>query len=62
MNGKQVLIDALNQVQPDDDVIVAIHRPMNDNTTHQYVVQSEMEFVKVLGILESAKQVIQEQE
>jgi len=62
VNGKQVLIDALNKVQSDDDVIVTLHRRMNDNTTHQYVVQSEMEFVKVLGILENAKQILQEQE
>lgn len=62
MNGNHVLIDALNQVKPDDDVIVTIHRPLNDGTTNQSVVWSEMDFVKVLGILESAKQIAQEQE
>ncbi len=62
MNGKHVLIDALNQVKADDDVIVTIHRPLNDGTTNQSVVWSEMDFVKVLGILESAKQIAQEQE
>ncbi len=62
MNGKQVLIDALNQVKTDDEVIVTIHRPMNDGTTNQSVVWSEMDFVKVLGILESAKQIAQEED
>lgn len=62
MNGKQVLFNALNNVKPSDDVIVTIHRPLNDGTTNQSVVWSEMEFVKVLGILESAKQIAQEQE
>lgn len=62
MNGKQVLIDAMSKVQPDDDVIITIHKPCENNTTHQYVVWSEMDFVKVLGILESAKQIAQEQE
>lgn len=62
MNAKQVLIDALNQVKHDDDVIVTIHRPMNSNSTNQSVVWSDMEFIKVLGILESAKQIAQEEE
>jgi len=62
MNTKQVLIDALNQVNTDDDVIVTIHRPMNDGTTNQSIVWSDMDFVKVLGILESAKQIAQHEE
>lgn len=62
MNAKQVLIDALNQVKTDDEVIVTIHREMKDDTTNQSVVWSDMDFVKVLGILESAKQIAQEQE
>ncbi len=62
MNGKQVLINALNSIKSTDDVIVTIHRPLNDGTTNQSVVWSEMDFVKVLGILESAKQIAQEQE
>lgn len=62
VNGNQVLINALNQVQPDDEVIVTIHRPMNDGTTNQSVVWSDMDFIRVLGILESAKQIAQEQE
>lgn len=62
MNGKQVLIDAMSKVQPDDDVIVTIHNPNENNTTHQYVVWSEMDFVKVIGILESAKQIAQEED
>lgn len=60
MNGKQVLIDAMSKVQPNDDVIVTIHKPNENNIMHQYVVWSEMEFVKVLGILESAKQIAQD--
>lgn len=62
MNGKQVLINALNSIKSTDDVIVTIHRPLSDGTTNQSVVWSEMDFVKVLGILESAKQIAQEQE
>lgn len=62
VNGKQVLIDAFNQVNQDDEVIVTIHRPMNDGTTNQSVVWSDMDFIRVLGILESAKQIAQEQE
>lgn len=62
VNGKQVLIDAFNQVNQDDEVIVTIHRPMKDGTTNQSVVWSDMDFIRVLGILESAKQIAQEQE
>ncbi|PTK51060.1 hypothetical protein BUZ43_00575 [Staphylococcus haemolyticus] len=62
MNGKQVLIDAMSKVQPEDDVIITIHKKCENNTTNQYVVWSEMDFVKVLGILESAKQIAQEED
>ncbi|KOR13952.1 hypothetical protein AMC75_03475 [Staphylococcus carnosus] len=62
MNGKHVLIDALNQVKSDDDVVVTIHREMKDGTTNQSVVCSDMDFIKVLGILESAKQITQHEE
>lgn len=61
MNAKQVLIEAWNEVQPDDEIVVTIHRPMKDGTTNQSVVWSDMDFVRVLGILESAKQIAQEQ-
>lgn len=62
MNGKQILISSLNQVQEGDEIIVTIHRPMGDGTTNQSVVWSDMDFIRVLGILESAKQIAQEQE
>lgn len=61
MNAKQVLIEAWNEVQPDDEIIVTIHRAMNDGTTNQSVVWSDMDFVRVLGILESAKQIAREE-
>lgn len=62
MNAKQVMIHALNEVQQDDEVVVILNRDMYDGTTAQYVVRSEMDFIRALGILESAKQVMQEQE
>lgn len=62
MNAKQVLIDVWSQVQQDDEVVVILNREMYDGTTEQYVVRSEMDFIRALGILESAKQVMQEEE
>lgn len=61
MNAKQVLIETWNEVQLDDEVVVTIHRPMKDGTTNQSVVWSDMDFIRALGILESAKQVMQEE-
>lgn len=62
MNAKQVMIHALNEVQQDDEVVVILNREMYDGTTEQYFVRSEMDFIRALGILESAKQVMQEEE
>ncbi|WP_105977764.1 hypothetical protein [Staphylococcus simulans] len=62
MNAKQVMIHALNEVQQDDEVVVILNRDMDDGTTEQYVARSEMDFIRALGILESAKQVMKEQE
>ncbi len=62
MNAKQVMIHALNEVQQDDEVVVILNRDMDDGTTEQYVIRSEMDFIRALGILESAKQVMQEEE
>ncbi|MDK7927076.1 MAG: hypothetical protein QP798_07245 [Staphylococcus simulans] len=62
MNAKQVMIHALNEVEQDDEVVVILNRDMDDGTTEQYVIRSEMDFIRALGILESAKQVMQEQE
>lgn len=62
MNAKQVMIHALNEVEQDDEVVVILNRDMDDGTTEQYVIRSEMDFIRALGILESAKQVMQEEE
>lgn len=62
MNAKQVMIHALNEVEQDDEVVVILNRDMDDGTTEQYVIRSEMDFIRSLGILESAKQVMQEEE
>lgn len=62
MNAKQVLIDVWSQVQQDDEIVVILNRDMEDGTTEQYVIRSEMDFIRALGILESAKQIMQEEE
>lgn len=62
MNGKHVLMNALNEVKHDDDVVVAIHRSKNGDESDQQVFSSEMNFVKMLGILEFAKQISQQEE
>lgn len=62
VNGKHVLMNALNEVKHDDDVVVAIHRSINGDESDQQVFSSEMNFVKMLGILEFAKQISQQEE
>ncbi|MDT4011517.1 hypothetical protein [Staphylococcus simulans] len=62
MNAKQVMIHALNEVEQDDEVVIILNRDMDDGTTEQYVIRSEMDFIRALGILESAKQIMQEEE